>query len=114
MLLLIKFPGSVFSQEQLQYLNPKLSLDERVSDLISKMTLTEKVQQMAHNSPAIDRLNLPAYNWWSEALHGVARSGNATVFPQAIGLAATFDEDLAFRTADAVSDEARAISPRVV
>ena len=102
-------PLCAFSQQKAIYLDQSKPTDIRVSDLISKMTLTEKVQQMAHNSPAIERLNLPAYNWWSEALHGVARSGNATVFPQAIGLAATFDEDLAFRTADAVSDEARAL-----
>ena len=101
--------GSVFSQKQMPYHDQSKSTEVRVADLISRMTLSEKVQQMAHNSPAIERLNLPAYNWWNEALHGVARSGNATVFPQAIGLAATFDEDLAFRTADAISDEARAI-----
>jgi beta-glucosidase len=111
-LILIGFvlnPLFAFSQQKAIYLDQSKPTDVRVADFISKMTLTEKVQQMAHNSPAINRLNLPAYNWWSEALHGVARSGNATVFPQAIGLAATFDEDLAFRTADAVSDEARAI-----
>jgi beta-glucosidase len=107
--MLVISSGMLFAQQKPVYLDQSKPTDIRVADLISKMTLTEKVQQMAHNSPAIDRLNLPAYNWWSEALHGVARSGNATVFPQAIGLAATFDEDLAFRTADAVSDEARAI-----
>ena len=89
--------------------DPTLPLEERVDDLVDRMTLEEKVSQMQQNAPAIKRLDIPAYHWWSEALHGVARSGNATVFPQAIGLAATFDEDLAFRTADAVSDEARAI-----
>src|SRR6185503_19397501 len=73
-----------------------------------------KVGQMMHHAPAIPRLNVPEYDWWSEALHGVARSGNATVFPQAIGLAATFDEDLAFRTADAISDEARAMHNALV
>jgi len=109
LLIILNISGSVFSQEQLQYLNPKLSLGERVSSLVSQMTLEEKVQQMTHNSPAISRLEVPAYNWWNEALHGVARSANATVFPQAIGLAATFDEELAFRVANAVSDEARAI-----
>ena len=109
LIMLVMSTGMLFAQQKPVYLDQSKSTELRVADLISKMTLTEKVQQMAHNSPAIERLNLPAYNWWSEALHGVARSGNATVFPQAIGLAATFDEDLAFRTADAVSDEARAI-----
>ncbi len=82
-------------------------LESRVQDLISKMTMEEKCSQMLYNSPAIDRLGIPAYNWWSEALHGVARMGRATVFPQPIGLAATFDTGLIFRLASAISDEAR-------
>jgi len=72
------------------------------------MTLEEKCSQMCYNSPAIERLGIPAYNWWSEALHGVARMGRATVFPQPIGMAATFDTSLIRRIADAISDEARA------
>jgi beta-glucosidase len=72
------------------------------------MTLEEKVSQMTDVAPAIDRLGIPAYNWWNEALHGVARSGLATVFPQAIGLAATWDDSLLFQTASVISDEARA------
>jgi len=84
-------------------------IEERVWLLIQQLTLEEKVQQMMFNAPAIERLDIPAYNWWNEALHGVARAGQATVFPQAIGLAATFDSDLAFRTACAVGDEARAM-----
>ncbi len=91
------------------YLNPELPIDERVADLISRMTLAEKVGQMCYNAAAIPRLNIPAYNWWSECLHGVARAGRATVFPQAIGLAATFDADLIFRIASAISDEGRAM-----
>ncbi|MCI0514765.1 glycoside hydrolase family 3 C-terminal domain-containing protein [candidate division KSB1 bacterium] len=91
------------------YLNPELPIDERVADLISRMTLEEKVGQMLYNAEAIPRLNVPAYNWWSECLHGVARAGRATVFPQAIGLAATFDADLLFRIAVAISDEGRAM-----
>jgi beta-glucosidase len=81
---------------------------ERARDLVSQMTLKEKVHQMVHAAPAIERLNVPAYNWWNEALHGVARAGTATVFPQAIGLAATFDEDLIEEVADAVATEGRA------
>jgi beta-glucosidase len=91
------------------YKDPTQPIDARVADLISRMTLEEKISQMLSSSPAIERLGIPEYNWWSECLHGVARSGKATVFPQAIGLAATFDEDLMFRVATAISDEARAL-----
>jgi len=90
------------------YLNPDLALARRVDDLIGRMTLEEKVSQMLDQAPAIERLAVPEYNWWNEALHGVARSGLATVFPQAIGLAATWDDDLIFRMATVISDEARA------
>ncbi len=82
--------------------------EERVRELLSKMTLEEKFSQMTFRSPAIDRLGIPAYNWWNEALHGVARSGVATMFAQAIGLAATFDDGLVRRVADVISTEARA------
>ncbi|WP_276356064.1 glycoside hydrolase family 3 C-terminal domain-containing protein [Cohnella caldifontis] len=81
---------------------------ERAKQLVSQMTLKEKVHQMVHAAPAIERLNIPSYNWWNEALHGVARAGTATVFPQAIGLAATFDEDLLAEVADATATEGRA------
>ena len=81
---------------------------ERSRKLVQRMTLAEKMSQMVHNAPAIDRLGIPAYNWWNEGLHGVARSGVATVFPQAIGLAASFNVPLMHRTATAISDEARA------
>ena len=81
---------------------------KRAKELVSKMTLEEKVQQTLYQAPAIERLGIKAYNWWNEALHGVARAGAATVFPQAIGLAATFDEDLAEEVAEAVSTEGRA------
>lgn len=81
---------------------------ERARALVARMTLPEKVGQMLYNAEAIPRLGIPAYNWWNEALHGVARAGRATVFPQSIGLAATFDEPLVERVFDAVSTEARA------
>lgn len=83
-------------------------IDRRVADLIKRMTLREKVWQMSHAAPAIERLGLPAYNYWSEALHGVARNGIATVYPQAIGMAASFDPDLMHAVADSISTEARA------
>ena len=90
------------------YLDPSLPVDQRVNDLVSRMTLEEKASQMQDVARAIPRLDIPAYNWWNEALHGVARSGHATVFPQAIGLAATWDTDLIHRMADVISTEARA------
>src|SRR5881392_4066200 len=90
------------------YLDPSLPLEQRVNDLVSRMTLEEKVSQMQDVAPAIPRLSVPEYNWWNEGLHGVARAGNATVFPQAIGLAATFDEPLMHRVADVISTEFRA------
>jgi beta-glucosidase len=88
--------------------DPTRSFEERAADLVSRMTLEEKVSQLQNNAPAIDRLGVPAYEWWNEALHGVARAGPATVFPQAIGLAATFDPKLLFTEATAISDEGRA------
>jgi len=90
------------------YKDPAKPIDQRVEDLISRMTLAEKVSQSMYKSPAIERLDVPKYVWWNESLHGVARAGRATVFPQAIGLAATFDPELIFRVGDAISDEARA------
>jgi beta-glucosidase len=90
------------------YLNPSLPLDQRLNDLISRMTLEEKVSQMMNAAPAIPRLGIAEYDWWNEALHGVAFSGVATVFPQAIGLGATFDPPLINRVATVISDEARA------
>jgi len=81
---------------------------QRAKELVSKMTLAEKCAQMRHDAPAIEHLGVPAYNWWNECLHGVARSGCATVFPQAIGLAASFNTELMHTVATAISDEARA------
>ena len=81
---------------------------QRAKALVAQMTLEEKVEQTLHRSPAVERLGIKKYNWWNEALHGVARAGTATVFPQAIGMAATFDEELLEKVGDAVSTEARA------
>ena len=80
----------------------------KAKELVSQMTLEEKASQLRYNAPAIERLGIPEYNWWNEALHGVARAGTATVFPQAIGLAAMFDEDLQERIAGVIGREARA------
>lgn len=80
----------------------------RAKELVAKMTLAEKLSQMKYDAPAIERLGIPAYNWWNECLHGVARSGMATVFPQAIGMAASFDTELMHEVATAISDEVRA------
>ncbi|MBS1523955.1 MAG: glycoside hydrolase family 3 C-terminal domain-containing protein [Bacteroidetes bacterium] len=83
-------------------------LDARVKDLVSKLTLEEKVSLLGYNSKAIPRLGIPAYNWWNEGLHGVARAGEATIFPQAIGMAATFNDDLIKQVSTVISTEARA------
>jgi beta-glucosidase len=88
--------------------NPELSFERRVDDLVSRLTLAEKAEQMLHEAKPIPRLGIPAYNWWNECLHGVARAGIATVFPQAIGLAAMFDAERLYRIAVVISDEARA------
>ena len=96
------------TEEKAAYLNPELPVDVRVDDLVGRMTLEEKIGQMVNQAPAIERLGVPEYNWWSEGLHGVARAGLATVFPQAIGLAAMWDEEEMFNVATAISDEARA------
>ncbi|MBN2524601.1 MAG: glycoside hydrolase family 3 C-terminal domain-containing protein [Bacteroidales bacterium] len=90
------------------YKNPKLPVEERVEDLISRMTLEEKIRQMIDYADSVPRLGIPEYNWWNEGLHGVARSGIATVFPQAIGLAATFNDSLMVQIATVISDEFRA------
>ncbi|MBJ2174213.1 glycoside hydrolase family 3 C-terminal domain-containing protein [Aureibaculum sp. A20] len=95
-------------QVKFPFEDASLSIDFRVNDLVSRMTLEEKVSQMMNESPEIKRLHIPEYEWWNECLHGVARAGKATVFPQAIGLAATWDTNLIYRSAMSISDEARA------
>ena len=91
-----------------KHLDLSLSFRARAAALVAQMTLEEKVSQMMHRSPAISRLKIPAYTWWNECLHGVGRAGLATVFPQSIGMAASFDTGLEKRVAAAISDEARA------
>jgi beta-glucosidase len=100
--------GTALAQEPPAFRDPSLPLERRVADLVSRLTLEEKVDQLMNAAPAIPRLGIPAYDWWNESLHGVARAGRATVFPQAIGLAATFDTALVGRVASAIADEARA------
>ena len=90
------------------YLNTALSTQQRAEDLVARMTLSEKIAQLYNEAPAIERLGVAEYNWWNEALHGVARAGKATVYPQAIGLAATFNQELIGDIAASISDEARA------
>ena len=96
------------TSEKILYLDTSLPFAERTKDLIGRMTLEEKVGLMNHPSHGIPRLNIPAYNYWSEALHGVARNGRATVFPQAIAMAATWDKELIYQVASAIGDEGRA------
>lgn len=93
---------------QLPYQNPNLSSDERATDLISRLTLSEKATLMCDISDAIPRMGIKNFNWWSEALHGLANNGNVTVFPEPIGMAASFDDQLLYKVFDAVSDETRA------
>src|SRR5271165_4332779 len=92
----------------LPYMNPALPVDQRVKDLIGRMTLEEKVSQMRDHAAAIPRLEVPKYDWWNEGLHGVAFAGYATNFPQVIGMAATWDTGLVHRMGETVSTEARA------
>ncbi|MBS1804096.1 MAG: glycoside hydrolase family 3 C-terminal domain-containing protein [Acidobacteria bacterium] len=92
----------------LPFRNPSLSVEKRVDDLVGRLTLEEKVSQLIDRAPAIPRLDIPAYNWWNEGLHGIARSGYATLFPQAIGNAATWDVPLLHSIGEVVSTEARA------
>jgi beta-glucosidase len=106
--LLFACPFGAISQNKFQYQNTKLSTQERVENLLSLMTVEEKMAQMRYTSPAIPRLEIPEYNWWNESLHGVARAGYATVFPQSISIAASWDTELIHNVASVISDEARA------
>ncbi len=103
-------PGSVSLKGMSVYpfRNPDLETGERITDLLGRLTLEEKCSLLRYDAPAVERLGIPAYNWWNEALHGVGRAGRATVFPQAIGMAATFNLRLVETVASAIGDEARA------
>lgn len=99
---------TTFAQQDFTFKNPNLPIEQRVNDLVSKMTIDEKISQLMDSSPAIERLGIPEYNWWNESLHGVARAGYATVFPQSISIASSWDRKLIFDVANVISDEARA------
>ncbi|MBK9484011.1 MAG: glycoside hydrolase family 3 C-terminal domain-containing protein [Chitinophagaceae bacterium] len=105
---LLLFYVACLSAQSPAYLNASIPVETRVQDLLGKMTLEEKASQINNTSPAITRLQIPAYNWWNEALHGVARAGLATSFPQPIGLAATFNDKAIYKMGVIISDEARA------
>ena len=108
---LMLFSFQLFAQKsEMKYLfqDPDLPLEQRVEDLVSRLTLKEKIGQLVFTAPAIDRLGIPAYNWWNESLHGVARAGYATVFPQSITIAGSWDKALMLDVATVISDEARA------
>ena len=108
LLVLCGVMGLPARSQQLPYQNPKLPPEQRADDLVARMTLDEKVSQMLNSSAAVPRLGVPAYDWWNEGLHGVARAGYATMFPQAIGMAATWDAPLFKEMATVISTEARA------
>jgi beta-glucosidase len=101
------FSINVFGQT-MPFQNPKLNSEERAKDLISRLTLSEKASLMCDESDAIPRLGIKKFNWWSEALHGLANNGNVTVFPEPVGMAASFDDQLVYRIFNATSDETRA------
>jgi beta-glucosidase len=105
---MLEVTSSATSERPPIFLDRSFRLEARIEDLIGRLTLEEKIGQMMHDSPAVERLGLPAYSWWNEACHGVGRNGRATVFPQVIGLGATWNRALVKRVADAISDEARA------
>ena len=106
--LAVAAPAAPLCAQVPAYQDTSLAFERRATDLVARMTLDEKVSQLIDAAAAVPRLQVPRYGWWNEALHGVARSGLATVFPQAIGFAATWDDSLVFRMATVISDEARA------
>lgn len=108
LLCLFSLTDLVVAQDQYPFQNTDFSFEDRARNLVSVMTLEEKISQIGDVSDGIPRLGIKPYNWWNEALHGVAVAGTATMFPQAIGMAASFDRDMMFKTTTIISDEARA------
>jgi beta-glucosidase len=106
----LPFGARAQAPADLPFLNPDLPIEKRIDDLVGRLTLDEKVSLMIERAEPVERLGIPRFPWWNEALHGVARTGRATVFPQAIALAATWDTDLMLRVATGISDEARAMN----
>src|SRR3954466_8212540 len=107
-LLGLLFWSTICFSQKLPYQDPDLGFEERAKDLISRLTLEEKALLMQDQSPAIPRLGIKKFNWWSEALHGLANNDSVTVFPEPIGMAASFDDELVYKIFNAVSDETRA------
>src|SRR6476469_2987122 len=105
---ILRFESGFAQTASFVFRDASASINARVADLLHQLTLEEKISLLGYESKPVDRLGIPAYNWWNEALHGVARAGNATIFPQAIGMAASFNNELLFQCATAISTEARA------
>jgi beta-glucosidase len=107
-IILVLAVSSITANAQYLFNNPEVDIEIRINDLINRLSLEEKAALMVHNTKGVDRLNIPPYDWWNECLHGIARAGRATIFPQAIGLAATFDRSLINAVATTISNEGRA------
>ncbi|SFW77384.1 beta-glucosidase [Sinomicrobium oceani] len=107
-LMILAISLTAFGQDSYPFRNPDLPVEGRLNDLVSRLTLEEKIGELMSDAPGVDRLGIPPYNWWNEALHGVARAGYATVFPQSITIAASWNDSLLFEVATAISDEGRA------
>ena len=105
---LFVFAGINAQEPKFPFNDPDIPVDQRVEDLLNRLTLEEKVGMMMNGSTGVERLGIPDYNWWNEALHGVARAGTATMFPQAIGMAASFNTELMHKVGEIISIEARA------